>query len=264
MELLFSPIGLLTLTPVVALGWLGIVFLYRRNRSEALLFGSIIVAYLVYNSGYRAGYRALFGGWTPGPRFLIATLPFVAVGLAPAYRRLPALTAAMAAGSFVTMIAVTISNPKLAWDGHWASRIVNGSSGRFGLVPFIPFLLLVAAVLALTFRKYRRARPSGNDLIAAVTLLPGWALLALLAHRFLDHTAGSAVAVLAVACAVVLTATAAYRYGYRLKRHKLRNPATGQFVPTGTVEESPPSFARTHQSTHEPRSARLHGGREMA
>ena len=46
---------------------------------------AVAAAYFVYN----AGYWLPFGGGTPGPRFLIPMLPFLALGLAVAWRRWP-------------------------------------------------------------------------------------------------------------------------------------------------------------------------------
>ena len=82
MDLLFSSLGLLRLSPVVALAVLGVVLMYRRGRrAEALVVGAIAIAYVAYN----AGYETPFGGNSPGPRFLIAILPFLAFALAPVF-----------------------------------------------------------------------------------------------------------------------------------------------------------------------------------
>ena len=48
---------------------------------------------------YDSGYWLPFGGGSPGPRFLIPMLPFLAVGLACAWRRFPATTLALAVPS---------------------------------------------------------------------------------------------------------------------------------------------------------------------
>ena len=63
--------------------------------------GALAVAYFIYN----AGYWLPFGGGSPGPRFLIPALPFLALGWAVAYRRLPALTLALAIPSVLLMLA---------------------------------------------------------------------------------------------------------------------------------------------------------------
>ena len=186
-ELLFSPTGLL------------------------ILFAFIAVAYLVYNSGY----RLLFGGYSPGPRFLIPALPFLALGLAPSFRRFPASTAVLAVCSALTMTTVTVTNPELAWDHHWLNRIADGSFGGFGAVPLIPFLLLVGASVLLVCRMYLPATPARDEMRAAATLFVGWVLLAFAGPRLLDGGSLAAFGVLALAAGVALASAAFYRAGWR-------------------------------------------------
>src|SRR5438876_3190304 len=210
-ELLFSPTGLLTLSPVMAMGAVGVVLLYRRRRNEAILFAFIAVAYLVYTSGY----RLLFGGYSPGPRFLIPALPFLALGLGPSFRRFPASTAVLAVCSALTMTTVTVTNPELAWDRHWLNRVADGSFGGFGAVPMIPFFLLVGASVFLVGRMYLPATPARDELRAAATLFVGWVLLAFAGPRLLDGSSLAAFGVLALAAGVALASAAFYRAGWR-------------------------------------------------
>src|SRR5207247_6113278 len=94
-QLLFSPIGLLILTPIMIVGAVGLICVYRRGRRlEALVAAAVAVLYLLWN----AGYETPFGGNSPGPRFLVATLPFLALGFAAAYRAFPLTTLALAIG----------------------------------------------------------------------------------------------------------------------------------------------------------------------
>ncbi len=91
-DLLLGSRGLLALTPVAAAAIAGIVLMWRdgRLKAEAVVIAATCALYFVYNAGYWLPY----GGGTPGPRFLIPALPFLALGLATAYRRLPAITLA--------------------------------------------------------------------------------------------------------------------------------------------------------------------------
>ena len=74
--LLFDSRGLLTISPVLIMGAIGTVLLYRRGkRAEALTIGGVCLCYLGYNSGYYLP----FGGGFMGPRFLTTMLPFLAV-----------------------------------------------------------------------------------------------------------------------------------------------------------------------------------------
>jgi hypothetical protein len=193
MELLFSRIGLFTLSPVLALAAIGIVLLYRRGRrAEALLVAVTSLAYLVYNSGYETP----FGGRSPGPRFLIAILPFLALGLGPIFARRPLTALSLAVPSGVLMVAVTVTHPILAVDGHWFRRFGDQdlsatvlsffrpfsldseklpSSGHWYalLVFFVPVVLAVAFALA----GQPRLRLSLQDALAGATCLAGWLAL---------------------------------------------------------------------------------------
>ena len=63
-EVLFAPAGLLRVTPVVAMGVVGIVLLYRRGvRVEALLVAAIAAAYLFFE----ASFAFPFGRQLAGP-----------------------------------------------------------------------------------------------------------------------------------------------------------------------------------------------------
>ena len=147
--LLFSSRGLLTLSPVLIMGAVGTVLLYRRGRrAEALAIAAIVLLYL----GYNAGYYLPFGGGTPGPRFLTTMLPFLAVPLALAWRRFPAQTLALAGISVVVFVLATVTHPLIGyetetvtWTRYLASHLFqpsivslfNGTRGWEAPLPFL-------------------------------------------------------------------------------------------------------------------------------
>jgi len=190
-ELLFSWIGLLVLTPVVLCGVAGLVLVYRRgHRLEALVAASVAGLYLVLN----AGYETPFGGNSPGPRFLVVTLPFVALGLAAAYRSFPLTTVALAVGSAVEMVVLTLTNPIGIDDKAWFHRFASGQfvetvADLLGVGHGVA-LFFVALAAAVGLGVLATARPAFRlgDAIRAVLAVVGWILLVRRAPNLLnDH-----------------------------------------------------------------------------
>jgi hypothetical protein len=206
-RLLFSHVGLLTLSPILAVGAAGLVLLYRNaRRAEAILVGGLSLAFLIYNSGYTYP----FGGWTPGPRFLIAVIPFLAIPLALAYRSWPLTTVSLTLGSVATMSLITATEPLAAHDGRWYHRAFTGyfyGQGVAAVIPFFSFLLaaIVFGALATDVGAIRRA-----DIVAAAAAVSGWLLLAFAAPRMLSQQ--PTVYVVLLALAVVAAVVMAHRF----------------------------------------------------
>jgi len=183
-DLLIANRGLVTLTPVVVMAVVGVVMMRRRgHRAESSVILAVAAAYFLYN----AGYWLPFGGGSPGPRFLIPALPFVAVGLATAYRRLPAATLALAIPSAVFMVAAAATFPLIGDNGPgtWANRIAKGNLEHTvlsvlgvasGWVAAIPLLLALAGAVALAVAATPRL-PLGSARPAALALA-GWVVIA--------------------------------------------------------------------------------------
>ena len=167
LSLLFSGRGLLTLTPVLVMAVAGLVAMHRSGRrAEARTIGAVALAYLVYNSGYWLP----MGGGSPGPRFLIPILPFLAVGFGPAWRRWPAVTLALTAISATTMVAATMTYPMIGTQdpGEWVRRLVDWGWYQHsvldmlgiahGLKSILPFALLAGLALGLGLSSLGRAQ----------------------------------------------------------------------------------------------------------
>jgi hypothetical protein len=100
--------GLLVVSPVLIAACWGLVLLARSHRREALVCAAVALFFLVVNCGYFLPY----GGISPGARFVVPALPFLALGLAPAFAWRPRITALLTALSVVPMIGLT-----LVWSG---------------------------------------------------------------------------------------------------------------------------------------------------
>ena len=183
LDLLVASRGILTLTPVLAVAVAGAVLMRQgARRAEANVVLAVTAVFFIYNSGYWLP----FGGGTPGPRFLIPALPFLALGLAVAYRRLPALTLAMAIPSALFMLAGSMTFPLIGENGTeaWANELGDGILEHTvltvlgvgnGWLAALPVLAAVAGAVVLAVRATPRAR-LGDARAAAVAVL-GWAVL---------------------------------------------------------------------------------------
>ncbi len=96
--------GLLFVSPVLVLAAYGLVRLARRYPLESLVAGAMTLLLVVLDSGYYLPY----GGTSPGPRFLVPALPFLALGLGPVFAWRTRLTAALAVLSVATTTAITL------------------------------------------------------------------------------------------------------------------------------------------------------------
>ena len=183
-DLLIANRGLLVLTPVIVMAIAGIVLMRRRgHRAEANAIAAVALAYFVYN----AGYWLPFGGGSPGPRFLIPALPFIALGLAFAYKRFPATTLGLAIPSVLFMGAAAISFPLIGEQGpgEWADFIEDAHLEHTLLtvlgvanswVAIAPVVIAALAAVALA----ARATPPTDfaDVRTAVAAVCGWAVIA--------------------------------------------------------------------------------------
>ena len=226
LDLLFGARGLLTLTPVLAAAVAGIFILRRRGRrGEAAMAAVVGIAYLLYN----ASYWIPFGGWGPGPRFLIPMLPFLALPLAAALRKAPAATLALGAVSAATMFAATATVPELPsnvstsvwWQrlGHevfsaasnvsthvsWA-RLSNGA-----LVPenaraeVLWFAALALAAIVLTRLLAGRPRVDRHQIALAGVGIGAWLLVARVGGSLISgHAIGGELALIAIVGAASL------------------------------------------------------------
>jgi hypothetical protein len=123
--------GLLVVSPVLAAAAYGLILLARTHPPEAVVCIAITVFFILLACGYYVPY----GGGKLGPRFVVPALPFLAVGLGPAFARLPRVTGALAVLSVLPVLALTLvwaPNPPIhntIW-GELARLPVDGGSSR--------------------------------------------------------------------------------------------------------------------------------------
>jgi hypothetical protein len=171
--------GLLVSSPVLVAAAAGLWLLWRRGfRAEALVAALVAAAFVVGDCGYGDPY----GGLSAGPRYLIPGLPFLALGLGPAFARWRVPTAVLTAFSIVagTTLMLTWASSadthyrETVW-GELARFLTKGTDSRlYGeltknvLVWAGPNRLVAAAVVctcaaaayAMSLRARAPARPS--------------------------------------------------------------------------------------------------------
>lgn len=183
-SLLLDPKGLLILTPVWALAAVGLVLLWRQgNRAEAATAGAVCAVFLLYD----AGYYLPFGGFNSGPRFLVPMLPFLALGVGPAWRALPGPTLALACASVVVTTVSILANPMLVSEdvGTMFHRLERGGdvNGPIswtvfhslwkGVGPLLLVGAVVAGLVALTYAPLAR-KLTRRDLAYGAAALLAW------------------------------------------------------------------------------------------
>jgi hypothetical protein len=196
--LLLDSRGLLTISPVLIMGAIGAMLLYKRGkRAEALTIGGICLCYVGYNSGYYLP----FGGGFMGPRFLTTMLPFLAVPLGITFRRFPAPTIALAAISITTTVLATITHPLVGYENETVVWVRYLSKALFqptiasaygmgrGWGGIWPFLLAAGGAIVLAAWATPRVRLSSSALGTGVLCILAWALFAALVPTVLgiDH-----------------------------------------------------------------------------
>jgi hypothetical protein len=134
--------GLLLASPVLLAAAAGLVLVWRRGfRAEALLCAAVVAAFTIANCGY---FEPL-GGRSPGPRYLVPMLPFLAVGLGPAFSRWRVVTTVLAAISVVATAILTLSwvgfaHYRQTFWGETARILKEGGSAKivYYLPKFVP------------------------------------------------------------------------------------------------------------------------------
>lgn len=227
-DVLLGGRGVFVLTPVLVAAAIGVWLMHRRGqRAEANVIAAVTIAYFLYN----AGYWQPFGGGTPGPRFLMPTMPFLALGLAVAYRRAPALTLALAIPSALWMILASLTFPLIGDQGPglWIEMLGDGTLEHTVLttlgiesnwVAIAPVLLALAAAVWLAVAATPATRLGAIGPAAAA--LAGWVVLAVvgpsIAGQPVEPLQGDAVALLGVGVAAGLSAVVLAALRYRERR----------------------------------------------
>lgn len=179
-DLLLNPRGLLRISPWLALAPVGLVALRQReHRAPLLVCLAIVVAILTYNSGALAP----FGGWTPGPRYLIPALPFAAILVAVVpvvLRPLVVLLAIWSVGIMTIATATVPGAPEFYADpvsDLWIPRLsshdlaITAAWTNWGLHGLAPLILLAALTIVALVVLWTTTRRTHTKVLAPITAL---------------------------------------------------------------------------------------------
>jgi hypothetical protein len=181
-ELLVSAKGLLVLSPVWLLATIGLVMLWRSGRrAEAAVCIAATGLFVLYD----AAYYLPFGGFNGGPRFLVPMLPFLAIGVAVAWRDLPGPTLALGLASIVVTTVTILADPMLVSEdvGTMFHRLIRGGdqNGPLPLTVFHWFwdariapLLIVGAVVVVVVLATVPHRLTRRQALLGIGALLAW------------------------------------------------------------------------------------------
>lgn len=176
--------GLWTLTPVSLIALRG--FHTRRllnlhDASQRAIAATVLVGFLLVPAMWVDDLAGTWGGFSPGPRFVVPALPFLAWPLARTIARLPRLSALAATISVAMMTIATAFDP-LPPDSsfsdnpavvHWGGRIrdldvrPNAFADAFGPVGYLGHLTIVAIALVLIWRTLQPDEPTTDQATGA-------------------------------------------------------------------------------------------------
>jgi hypothetical protein len=124
------------LAPVLWLALPGLLWLRRAARPEALLVLAALAAFLIFDACFGDSIVYWGGAVSVGPRHVIPMLPFLALPLALAARRLPWAFAPLLALSVFYLLLATAVEPRVPYQ--WANPprdlfLASWLDGRFAL-----------------------------------------------------------------------------------------------------------------------------------
>jgi len=144
------PRGLFVATPIVLLALFGLWATWKRLRPLALLCAAVVAGHL----GIVAFWGNPWGGDSPGARYFVPAIPFLALPLAFVWRRIPRVGFLLAGVGAIVMFASIATDPLLARDTNdgahtWLTWLANGSTAPTiaGSSAVIPWILLGLGVV---------------------------------------------------------------------------------------------------------------------
>jgi hypothetical protein len=162
--LVVDPRGLILSTPIVIVGFAGVFTLWRTDRHRAFLTSAILLAFLAVVISWSNPW----GGDSPGARYLVPALPFLALPVAVVWNRWRILGMGATAIGVVTMLSAVVTDPLVSREdlsglGTWGRMLLGGDVAPtvLGSNPAAAALIVLSAstVAGMILRRPRERRP---------------------------------------------------------------------------------------------------------
>jgi hypothetical protein len=177
------------------------------------VIGTVTCAFVAYNCAYLDP----FGGFPGGTRFLVPTLPFLAIAVAAAWSAEPALTTTLTLASVVVTSVAQAVDPGYGSEdaGTWFHRLERGQLTetvlrRLGVgdaAGVFVMLVVVAAAVGIALAVTGRWRLTRRDVVLALAALLLWRVVyvgaPIVIERSADRALTGSTIVVALTAAVV-------------------------------------------------------------
>ena len=164
LQVFFAGRGFLIASPLVVLGLLGSVWLVRGGDAQRRVAGWVAIAMFAGYLGVVIMWGNPWGGESPGPRYMMPAIPFLAAGVAVVWTRYELLGKAAFAIGALTMGLATITDPlinrevagglpqwiDLAASGEFVPTVYTMALGPAGWLVHVGVAALVGGVLFRT------------------------------------------------------------------------------------------------------------------
>jgi len=227
-KVVFYPGGI---GPVLALGILGAVLLWHTGRRVEAALPMVLIACFTISD---AASSTPFGGVSPGPRYVIPALPFLAVPLAAVFSAFPGLAIGLVCAGGVYMVAATMTGALEAWDGLVWHRVTSGDYvdtilrfvGIHSAAAIIPYMLAVAVAVAAAVAATSWGHVRVRDIVAAPVAFAAWLLVATHTPGLLARGVAGEAAVVGAAAVAVAIVMGIYKDGIPLRPRSVRSSAS--------------------------------------
>lgn len=152
LQVLIGERGLFLMTPICLAGFFGLCLLLRDSRTRRVAAVSLLIFFaFVFVQG---GWSSVTAGASPGPRYVVPALPFLAIGVARFWQWSWLSTVVFGVIGAIPMFASILTNPlaqpTVPWaTAHWINQFMIGKHATTLWSPNISTWVVVAGCTIL-------------------------------------------------------------------------------------------------------------------